>query len=377
MSRHRPARRVVLSALLSVTILAVQPALAQAVVYVDTLGVHRGMLGEPGQMMAALGALDALPAGSQPTVVYVQSIDSNYTINNEYYSSDTSMYRERFEVIAKAAAEVGGPTPIFVATQWGTPETRIIDARNMGWAEVPIFPTTTEELIATGYDFLVDPEGIVLRWDLEAIIPQFAASRQTIFGTEFISPVEIILCANDERILGWARGRRDFEPTDASLGRFTRACLAGDIDEPQTMVMPEGILEANGLSGRYFAVLMPYAFREPVPVDAAVTQALAILGRANTEVPLLVIASDTVTADGAEYVTSEEHAAALAAKGVEADAELSAAIPDWVKGFVRHAATILVLFDDSGAPVGAYAASPSNLASQATLMQGLLRFGLF
>src|SRR5690606_26198058 len=115
------------------------------------------------------------------------------------------------------------------------------------------------------------------------------------------------------------RGRRDFEPTDASLGRFARACLAGELDEPQVFVMSNEILKAYGLTGRYFAVLMPYAFREPVPVDAAVAQAQAILGRANTEVPLLVVARDTITEDAAQYVTREEHAEELMAKTVETD----------------------------------------------------------
>src|SRR5690606_8611981 len=119
------------------------------------------------------------------------------------------------------------------------------------------------------------------------------------------------LCADSQRIVGWARGRRDFEPTDASLGRFTRACLQGEFDGLETFTMPHDILEAHDLVGRYFAVLIPYAYREPVPVASALSQALTILGRANVEVPLLVIASDTVTEDGTQYVTRQEHAAAL------------------------------------------------------------------
>ena len=108
-----------------------QKGVAQAVVFVDTTTVHRGVLGEPGQMHSTLASLDALPSGSDPTVVYVQSIDSRYTINNEIYSSDTSLYRKRVEVISAAAADEGGPTPIFVATQWGTPQSREADRKSV------------------------------------------------------------------------------------------------------------------------------------------------------------------------------------------------------------------------------------------------------
>lgn len=379
--RQRPipncARYAAMGAVLVIAT-AFQTAAAQAVVYIDVLNAHhRGVLGAPGRMHDALAALDALPSGADPTVVYVQSLSSGYTISNEIYSSDTSMYRQRVEVITAAAAEVGGPTPIFVATQWGTPKSRIIDARNMGRTDVDIFPTTAEELAATGYDFLIDPRGLVMRWDLDGSIPGFAASRRTVMGTEFILPVEIILCADSQRIVGWARGRRDFEPTDASLGRFTRACLRGELDQPETFVMPDDILSAYDLSGRYFALLLPYAYREPVPVASALSQAVGTLGLASTEVPLLVVATDTVTEDGTQYVTREEHASDLAAKGVEVDEALSAVIPDWVQGFVRHPATMLILVDDTGAPVAVYGASPSNPAGEPTLTQGLLRYGLF
>jgi len=38
---------------------------------------------------------------------------------------------------------------------------------------------------------------------------------------------------------------------------------------------------------------------------------------------------------------------------------------------------MLILVDDTGAPVAVYGASPSNPAGEPTLTQGLLRYGLF
>ena len=351
-------------------------SMAQQVTFIDILGSHRGVLGEPDRLHSVLAGLGALPATNEPTVVYIQSVDSRYTVQNEDYSSDTSKFRDRIELMAAVANEVGGPEPIFVATQWDTPNGRESYAATLA-APTPVFPTTTDELAATGYEWLVDPAGFKLVWDLEGVIPDFAASRQTARGVEYISPVEIIVCVDQEGITGWARGRRDNEATPAAIGRFTRQCLSGELTLPEVLVLPPEFLEQHGLTGLHFAVVMPYAYSDVVPVDAAVARAESVLAQASVQVPMLVVATSTLSVDATEYVPSEQHARDLAVLGIDTDPQVNALLPDWVQGFMRHTGTTLVLFDDSGAPVAAFVASPSNPATQSTLSQALVRYGLF
>lgn len=351
-------------------------AVAQQAVFIDVLGAHRGVLGEPGRLHAVLADLGALPEGNAPTVVYIQSVDSRYTRSSDLYSSDTSPYEARMELIAAAAEEFGGPAPVFVATQWGTPEGREAYASTMA-AATPIFPTTAEELTATGYDWLVEADGFVVRWDHKGAIPEFTASTQVVAGVEWVNPVEIALCVDQERILGWARGRRDYEATDAAIGRFTRECLRGELELPDPLVLSDEFLERYGLGGKYFAIVMPYAYADAVPVETGVARAESLLAQSSAEVPLLVVAASTLSVDGTRIMQSQQHAADLAQMGVETDPALNAAVPDWVQGFVRHAATTLVLFDETGSPVAAFVASPSNPAGQSTLSHALVRYGLF
>lgn len=369
--------RRILGVLFTLSVVAVAgSSLAQQVSFIDILGAHRGVLGEPGRLHAVLSHLGALPEGDEPTVVYIQSVDSRYTVRNEDYASDTSKFRDRVTIMVEVANEVGGPEPIFVATQWDTLEGREAYAAMMA-SPPPIFPTTPEELTATGFEWLVQPTGIDVKWDAEGSIPEFAASRQQVRGLELISPVEIIVCADRDGITGWARGRRDNEATLAAIGRFTRECMNGDLVLPEVLVLPDAFLRQHDLTGSFFAVVMPYAYSDVVPAGAAVERAENVLAQASVDVPLLVAAASTLNKDGTQYMGIEQHAQELAELGVDTDPQLSATLPDWVQGFVRHAGTTLVLFDGFGAPVAAFVASPSNPASQSTLSQALVRYGLF
>ena len=342
------------------------------VVYIDTNAFHRGAIDDARRLHAVLNELNALPDGDQPTVITIQSIDSRDTA----YGGTTEPFLERQRIISEVAALRGAPAPVFLATEWGTPEDRVTDAMIRGQELPPIFPTSAEELRATGYSWLIDPQGFVVRWDLEGLVPELSASRSVIFGAELVSRVEMIICADKESILGWAGGHQDSRPTDASIGRFTRACINRELSFPESFMLPDQLLEEHDLAGKWFGILLPDAYSIIVDLHAAEATARNLLDRASTEIPLLVAASETLSADFTRHISAEEHATALSELGVSIDADLSRDLPKWVQRFRRYGAVTLVLFSSTGELIGHFAAGPSNPSDLDTLQHALLRLGL-
>ncbi|HET8984492.1 MAG TPA: hypothetical protein VFN03_01915, partial [Trueperaceae bacterium] len=324
---------------------------------------------------AVLRTLGAMPSSSVPTIVQLQPVDSRYAHGSN--APAMARLKGQTDLIVSTLARLGAPESLLVATQWGTPESRIADGLSLG-IETPIFPRTAEELVASGFDWLVEPEGFRLQWDEDGAITELAATRHMVRGVETLGAVRMVLCATDQRILGWARTQRRSAPTEAALGRFVEACVRGDLGGLSADYrLPVELLEEYDLAGSWFGVLLLDAFSEPVPVTATPAAAQTVLGVANVSIPLLLAAGETLTAGYESVVSPTEHRSALAERGLAVDAAFSDALPEWVYGFATHPATTLVMFDDTGRAVAHFAASPGNPANLQTLQQWLVLNGLF
>lgn len=352
-----------------------QPAVnAQLAWFVNLDSVHRGRIHDVDAMEAALRDIDAMPDASAPTVVYIQSIDSRYAwpMNAGHDSS------ERIDIVVSTLADIGAPPAIFVATPWGTPEDRIADSQVMGWDEVPIYPTTAEDLATHGYDWLVEPDAFALRWDLDGTIPFLTANRQTSFGREVISPVTIVLCANDSGILGWARSYRQYEATPAALGTFTTACANGELTGlPEDYALPASVLADYGLAETWLVILLPDAYAHVVDLQTATKTLSGILDQATPPIPIVYAASSTVGSDFAHTIDADTHRQALADAGIPIDGEFSDALPTWVYDYATLPVTTALLVDPSGHVVGYYGVSSNNPANLPILQHQLLREGLY
>lgn len=315
-----------------------------------------------------------MPTTSVPTIVHVHWLDSRYA--NRSAAAGAARRADQASLAVNGLARLRAPESILVATQWGTPESRISYALGAG-TDTPIFPTTPEEFIAAGFDWLVEPQGFSLVWDLAGEITALSATRRVIRGVEVPGNVRMLLCANNEGILGWARTQRQHWLTEVALGPFVDECARGELQGLSADYrLPAELLTQYDLADTWFALLLPDAYAQPVPVETTPAAAQAILDAATVPVPLKVVATNTLTADFQTYVSAEEHRAALADLGVAVDGPLSDALPAWVYGFATHPATTLVVFDDTGQAVGYFAASPSNPSQEGTLQQFLLLNGV-
>lgn len=357
---------LLVAALVVLASLAVASAQGSAgqVVWLNLEDSHNGVVRDGRALHEVLGSLGVLPEGPERRVLSVHSLDS-------MFPHVSVMTRTAQEIITRAVLEMGGEEPVFVAAPWGWPQQRA--------ARGSLFPTTPEELEAHGYDWLLQSDGFRLAWDHDSLVAELVANRGFMAGSEYLQGVHLYLCVDGEQVRGWARAwayRGHREPTDASLGRFTRDCLQDALGMPDEYVVPAETRAALGLDG-WFAVLMPNAVSGSVPMAVAVDSAREMLALASVPIPLHLVAVETVTEDLSEYVTREQHAALLAEAGVDLDEAFQASFPEWVRDFATHSTTILVVFDDDGRAVGHFLPAESNLTGFETLVQSFMRWGLF
>lgn len=354
------------------------PTASAQVLFTNLAGLQAGNIRD-GEALAALEAaltdLGAMPQSSMPTILQIQPVDSRYALPSN--ASAAARLRDQTDLIVRTLARLDAPESVFVATQWGTPENKLADGQMMG-RDTPIFPRTSEELAASGLGWLIDPDGLTLKWDDGGGIPELTATRTTFRGMEFLGAARMVLCADDEHLLGWARSQRQWRPTAAALGRFVEACAKGEFAGLSAdYQLPAELLSKYDLTGTWFAVLILDAFSQPVAVSKTPGAARTVLEAANAPIPLFLAAGETLTEDYETVVPAEEHRAALAGLGVEVDAGFSDALPDWVYDFATHPATTLVIFDDSGRAVAHFAATPSNPTEAQTLQQWMTLHGFF
>lgn len=322
-----------------------------------------------------LRQLGAMPKTSAPTIVHVRSIDSRFA--ERVGASEAVTFKEQTNLIVETLARLGAPESVVVATQWGTAENRVADGQMLG-IDTPIFPTTTDQLEASDLGWLVEPQGFELVWDDEGALAQLAASRLQYRGMEFLLPVRMILCANDQSVLGWARPQRAWRPTDAGLGRFVESCASGSLqDFDANYLLPAELLSDYGLTGAWFALLLLDTHAQPVPVATVPEAARAILELATPAIPLMVVAGETLADAYETVVPAVRQWEVLAGAGVEVDEELSAALPGWVYDFATHPASTLVIFDDTGRAVAHFVATSANPTGEETLQQWMIVNGFF
>lgn len=368
----------ILSAFVAVVCPHIGRAQATPTIFTNLESLQAGNIPD-GEALAALEKvlrdLDAMPTSGGPTVVQIQSVDSRYASSAN--ASAASRLKDQTDLIVSALGRHGGPESIFVATQWGTSENRMAEGQMMG-RDAPFFPTTGDELVASGLAWLADPEGFTLRWDRNGALAEIAATRNRVRGMEFLSPVRMVLCVDAQHVLAWARSQRESRPTEAALGRFVEACVNGEYSGLSADYrLPAEVVATYGVDETWFAVLLLDAFTQPVPVSQVADVAQMVLEAARISIPLFLVAGETLTADFEEIVPAGEHRAALSDLGVQVDPALSDSLPSWVYGFSTHPATTLVIFDDSGRAVAFFAASPSNPTSVQTLQQWMTLNGFF
>lgn len=337
---------------------------AEQIVWVNLTDSTVGHVSDRAALHEVLRGLGALPEGPGPVVVSVQTLDA-------MIPAEFGVQQEFQEVISRAVREAGGEEPVFVAAPWGHPPER--EARGGH------FPTTPEELEALGYGWILEQDGFRLAWDHDSEVAELVANRSFVYGMETLDGVHLYLCVDGERVRGWARSwayRGHQVASDATLGRFTRDCLQDALGMPEEYVVPEDVRAALGLDG-WFAVLLPNAFSQHVPISVAVESAREMLSLANVPIPLHIVAVETVTDDFSEHVPLEAHAAMLADMGVRVDPVFQENFPGWVRDIATHSSTILVLFDEAGRAVAHVAPGYSNSFGRDTLVSALMRWGLF
>lgn len=345
----------------------------QAAIFIDVSAIHRGRVTDAAELHTRLAALGAVPANDAPTIVYVRSVDSRDSLS----AGAPDRYRARIDLVASLASRYGAPEPIFVVEPWGTEGDRQAIGQALG-REPSYFPATPEELEATGYGWLNTPTGFVVRRDDAGDISDLTGARQSVFGKEVIAPVDLILCADSEALTGWARSFKSQEATDASLGRFATSCFSAALTLPEQYMLPHDLLDAYGVADGWFAIFLPDAINSPVPVASALAAAQLALGQASTDIPLVTVATPTLSRDNEMYVSLKDHASMLEAAGVPVDLELSERMPEWLSEFPRHIrSTFLLLVDASGTVVESLAATPENPTGEPTLLNVLMRHDLF
>lgn len=337
------------------------PITTPPVAYVsDVMLYSGGQVTDGPAMHRLLQELDLLPDGDRPTIVRLQSLRSNW------FEVEFEGQRAAWETIVETATALGAPQPIFVAAPMSSEEQRA--------SEGGFFPSTLEELEATGYDWITNLDGFDLRWDREGVIAGTIAHRWTVFGIEQIGGLGMTLCVTGNEIIGWARQMHYTRPGAASLGRFVTECTEGDLELHTDRTLPADLLARHGLDGGPFALMLPrYSYNY---VTETVLLATRSLGASRVDIPVRFIATGTLDEDEMTFVPTEEHAELLLELGFEVDVALSEELPEWVDGFGARTGTVL-LFDENGELLGSFFASvlPSN--NDETLNQALLRLGLF
>lgn len=339
---------------------------ARSVLWVD-ISDAAGGISDYDQALEVLKHLGALPKGSDPTVVSVQTVDSR----NQYMAG---LITSAQELISAETASFQGETPILVLTPWGRPH----EVAERGGR----FPASSEQLVELGFGDVAALEDVAMVWDPGATFPELVAPRSYVYGGERLHGIHMYLCATSDEILGWARARAYLSrrvATDASIGRFARNCLQGKIAMPREYMMPQAVLQELGVAEGWFAVLLPDAYTQLVPLDAALSSAEEVLALANVEIPIFIEAVGTMShdLDDAEFVPASQHAFDLAAAGIALDERVSRIIPDWVGDFKTSNGTVLVLFDDSGTAVAHFGAAAANPTGMRTMIEVLIMKGLF
>jgi len=339
---------------------------APSVLWLDITDATGG-ISDYGQALEALKRLGALPQGGDPTVVSVQTLDSQ----TQYMAG---LITSAQELISAETASVQGETPILVLTPWGRPH-EVVERGGK-------FPASPEELVELGFGDVAALEDVVMVWDPGATFPELVAPRSYLYGGERLQGIHMYLCATSDEILGWARARAYLSrrvASDATIGRFARDCLQGKIAMPREYTVPRAALEELGVADSWFAVLLPDAYDHLVTLEEALSSAEEVLELANVEIPIFIEVVGTMSHDhdDAKFVPASQHAVDLAAAGVALDERVSALVPDWVGDFKTSNGTVLVLFDDSGTAVAHSVAAAMNPLGRKTLIEVLMTQGLF
>lgn len=339
--------------------LATTASLPNAYITMDLM-LSGGQAGDGTVLTELLAELGYMPDGAAPRIVRLRSIDSGWP-DVEY-----GWERDLWTVIVHAAVEFGAPPPLIVLSPQSSEASR--------QANGSLFPSTPEALAATGFDWLVQPDGFEILWDMEARIADRIARHWLMFGVEEIDPLAMTLCAAQGGVTGWARSYHLNRPSLASVGRFVDECTRGDLELYTDYSIPQATREEYGLTGGPFALLLPWAGYEHVA--GAVALAERTLGAPKVGIPMRVVATEAVTdVAGSRFVTRGEHAELLEEAGIAVDVGLSEVMPAWVDGLATPRASLL-LFDAGGELIGSYYAFGIMPPDIETLSQGLLRLGL-
>lgn len=331
-------------------------------VFVDTgLAFSVDRLGNGSELLVLLQELNVLPDREAPYVLRLRSIDSGF------YDIELDGERERWNAIVVAARELGAIEPVLVLSPRNSEEARTQSGRS--------FPTTPAELDAAGFDWLVEPSDFQLHWDSDGLVAAELASRWLIFGVEQIGTLSMTLCIENGAVAGWARAFHVDQPGRGSIHQFVEDCMNGNLEWHPELIIPQAILDEHGLAGEPFALLQPWFGYEHVA--EAVTLAERSLSISNVDIPLRVIATNTISdVTGSDFIPVEDHAGLLSDRGVEVDAELSLAVPSWVEMYATRRATLL-LFDESGGLMQSFFVVARAGPHAETLNQALLLRGLF
>lgn len=309
-----------------------------------------------------LRELDLLPDHDQPIVLRIKSFDSVF-----WFELEDTQERMIIDVLTTRVAALDAPSPILVVAPRGT----VAGRQQRG----SYMPSNVEELLELGFDWLVHRGGLDIRWDTEGRIADLVGQPRRISGVDDVLPLNMTICVDSQRVLGWAVPMRYREPVDAGLGQFVEDCTKGVIElQTESSLAPE-LLERNGLSGSYFAIALPfYGFDGAVESIATARQ---LLGAATPQISLYVVATDALDVDRTRAISAAEHAGLLEEMGIEVARELTAQVPAWVNDRMVNPRISLLLFDDQGQLIEGYSHLSFDPGNQETLQQTLLRLGLF
>lgn len=320
-----------------------------------------GQVGDGVILNGLLGELGYLPDGDVPRVVRLLSVDS------QWEEVEYAKERKLWKALLEASVEFDTPTPLIVLSPRSSEASRQMNGS--------FFPSTPEMLRETGFDWLADPDGFELLWDMEGRIAARIARRWQIFGVEEIGALDMTLCVGQSGIIGWARPDHSKRPGPGSIGKFVDDCAKSQLELYTDYRVPQAMREKYGLpTDGPFALVLPWVGYEHV--GAAVTLAERTLGTAKAGIAVRKVATETVIDEaGSRFVTRAEHAQLLEGAGITVDSGLSEAMPAWIDSFATQRASLLI-FNAEGELIGSYYAFGLVLPDIETLSQGLLRLGL-
>lgn len=338
----------------------------------DALLRSRGEVTDGPALHALLSQIDALPQHEQSTVIVIRSVDA-YWSDPQWSEAIRERELTRIMTIVRNSAIHSTEPPIFVSAPDGTPSNMAQRVSTFGYQQ-SFFPSSPLELLDLGLDWLAEPEGFEFRWDREGIIADHISQRWMVFGVEQVGALDMVICADKHRIHGWARSFKDVQATDASLGRFVERCVMGTLTPSNDYTISAELLERHGLTGQWFALLLPW-FTYPW-LDEVISLSEDLLAATNSPVSVHIVATETISPDYGRIISTDDHIALLAERGVVVDAQLSQSLPTWVSDFTIGGVALL-LFDHEGRLVEPFFATNSTLAGVETLAHVLLRSGLY